>query len=140
MVKTRGGMDTNKIDKFYSIGNFYETVNLELDNTSSSDSTSKSIAAAGDANSSYQDQIFTVALPEQPMWFLEVRKSLSKIDSIDDRLAKFEHKLQMIETDIASVKVSVNFACDEAKQAASLAKAGEETCSTLKNENGLLRK
>lgn len=140
MVKTRRGTDTNKFGGFNSIGALHGTGNLDLNNTNTADSTSHSMATASEANSSHQDQTFSLAPPEPPLWFLEVRKSLLKIDSIDERLANIENKLQLVESDIASVKVSVNFACEEAKQATTQAKASEETCSTLKNENGQLRK
>ena len=90
---------------------------------------------SGESNSSLPNAIPT----EQPIWFLEVRKSLSKIDSIDERLSSIENKLGSVESEIKECQKSVEFACAEAKQAAETTNITNNKVTMLQQENDKLK-
>lgn len=141
MVKTRGGTETDVLRHKTHLENSSEALNTSLDSTPAKSMANSMADTAHDMTESSGERLSTlhVAPAEQPQWFLEVRKSLCKIDSIDERLALIETKLKTVEFDIKEVRMSVNVACDDAKQASESAKKIENTAALLQQENSQLK-
>ena len=138
MVKTRGGKNTDILSPFDQLDYSSVTLNTSVEYTQATNVTAitdNMSNTSGESNSSLPNAIPT----EQPTWFLEVRKSLSKIDSIDERLSSIENKLGSVESEIKECQKSVEFACAEAKQAAETTNITNNKVTMLQQENDKLK-
>ena len=89
--------------------------------------------AASQGNDSKQNFVDIPAEP--PAWFTVVNKRLDVIDNLDDKITNMLDKFKTLETDLSSVKESVEFACKESSEAKESASAAQRKSKELETEN-----
>ena len=137
MVKTRSGADTHCLD-----------INLDL-NTNSEDNIRISVApspalnwipttmAASQGNDSKQNFVDLPAEP--PAWFTVVSKRLDAIDNLNEKITSMLDKFKTLETDLSTVKESMEFACKESSEAKESASAAQKNYQAIETENTNLK-